>query len=62
MWLFAAAVVAAGAVAVLFAVARLGREVPAALDAFDGFERELRPGLIRLRSATEQLQARTPQP
>ena len=60
--MFAAAVVAAGALAVLLAVARLGREVPPVLEAFDGLGRELAPAVIRVRSATEQVQARTPEP
>jgi hypothetical protein len=62
MWFLAAIVVATCALAVLAAVARLGREIPRVLEAFDDFGRELSPALIRVRSATEHLQARTPQP
>jgi hypothetical protein len=62
MWLLAAAVVAAGAVGVLLAVARLSREVDPVVEAFAALGRELRPELIRVRSATEQVQTRTPEP
>jgi hypothetical protein len=61
MWMLVAAVVAAGAVAVVYAIARLGHEIPRAVEALDAFGREIRPALIRVDAATEDVRARTTQ-
>ena len=61
MWMLVAAVVAVGAVAVVFAIVRMGHEIPRAVEALDAFGREMRPALIRVSAATEDLRARTTQ-
>jgi hypothetical protein len=59
MWMLVAAVVAVGAVAIVFAIVRLGHEIPRAVEALDAFGREMRPALIRVSAATEDVRART---
>jgi hypothetical protein len=60
-WLLTAAVIAAGAVAILVAMLRLAREIPRALGPRDECGRVLRPAVIRIRAAAEEVRARTPQ-
>ena len=60
MWMLVAAVAAAGSTAVIFAIARLGHEIPRVVEALDAFGREMRPALIRVRTVTEDVRARTP--
>ena len=62
MWMLVAAVVAVGSTAVVFAIARLGHEIPRAIEALDAFGREMRPALIRVRTVTDDVRARTPRP
>jgi hypothetical protein len=57
-WFLVAAVVIAGALAIGAAIARLGREIPRALEALDGFGRELQPALVRVRSASAETRRR----
>jgi hypothetical protein len=61
MWMLVAAVVAAGSAAVVFAITRLGHEIPRAIEALDAFGREMRPALIRVRTVTDDVRSRTPQ-
>jgi hypothetical protein len=62
MWMLVAATVAVGAIALIFAIVRLGHEIPQAVEALDAFGREMRPALIRVRVATDDVRTRTPQP
>jgi hypothetical protein len=57
-----AAIVVVGAVAIGAAIARLGREIPRALDTLDEFGRHLPPALVRVHTATEETRSRTPRP
>jgi ABC-type transporter Mla subunit MlaD len=60
-WMLVAAVIAIGAAGVCYALTRVRRAIPRAIDALDGFGRELRPALVRVHTATDEVRARTPQ-
>jgi hypothetical protein len=59
-WLLVATVIVASAGAVGVALARLARTLPRVLDVLDGFGRELRPALVRVRNATDELRTAPP--
>jgi hypothetical protein len=57
-WILVAVVLVVGMAALAAAILRLGRELPRALDALDSFGRELRPALVRVRTATDDVRTR----
>jgi hypothetical protein len=60
-WMLVALLIAAAAAGLGTAIARVRRAIPRALDALDSFGRELQPALVRVRTATDEVRARTPQ-
>ena len=60
-WMLVVAVAVLATMALGVAIARLGREIPRALEALDSFGRQLRPALVRVRTATDDVRSRTPQ-
>jgi hypothetical protein len=57
-WFLVAVVVLFASLAIGAAIARLGREIPRALEALDGFGRALQPALVRVRAASAETRRR----
>jgi ABC-type transporter Mla subunit MlaD len=60
-WMLVATLIAVCAAGLYYGITRARRAIPRALDTLDGFGRDLQPALVRLRTATDDVRARTPQ-
>jgi hypothetical protein len=57
-WLLVATIVTLAAIGVTRAIVRFGHELPRLLVALDEFGREVRPAVVRVRTATDELRDR----